>query len=52
MEARLGLRATPLFVQAKDMGITLLTISHHESVDKHHSRAIDLHVGGTCTIGG
>jgi len=39
-----------LYSAAKAMGITLLTISHHASVDAHHSRAIDLSVGGTCQM--
>lgn len=36
-----------LFLYAKKLGITLFTISHHDAVDSHHTRALDLAKGGT-----
>lgn len=39
-----------LFLQAKKLGITLVTISHHDAVDAHHMRALDLEKGGQWAI--
>ena len=39
-----------LFIQAKKLGITLVTISHHDAVDAHHRRALDLEQGGLWSV--
>ena len=39
-----------LFIQAKKLGITLVTISHHDAVDLHHNRALDLAQGGVWSV--
>ena len=39
-----------LFIQAKKLGITLVTISHHDAVDVHHKRALDLEQGGMWSV--
>lgn len=39
-----------LFIQAKKLGITLVTISHHDAVDAHHKRALDLEQGGLWSV--
>jgi len=40
----------PLFSYAKNLGMTLLTISHSNVVDQQHSRAIDFVSGGSIHI--
>jgi hypothetical protein len=35
-----------LFLFAKKLSITMFTISHHDAVDAHHTRALDLAKGG------